>query len=127
MILDSIRFRNFRGRLSPDEAVALKLETLAERRSGVGERMVKGLGYYPCGSVVDGLGAAFLGRCQVLNVRGVLCVSWPEFDVSVVNLVKGLVQNEVLPGFELNDNVCDRVALKFGRSKDRSFQFDFYA
>ncbi|KAI9077603.1 hypothetical protein K1719_040440 [Acacia pycnantha] len=67
-----------------------------------------GLEYYPSGSVVDGLSAALLERCQILKIKGVLCVSWPEFDASVVSLMKGLVQRDVLPGLDLNlsDEKC---------------------
>ncbi|XP_054810386.1 uncharacterized protein LOC129311915 [Prosopis cineraria] len=129
LILDSIRIQNYRGRLSSDEAFAFKLETAAERKKGVDEKLLKGLEYYPSGSVVDGLSAALLGRCQILNIRGVLCVSWPEFDASVVSLVKGLVQRDVLPGLDLSLSYIkgDELPLKFGRSKDHLSEFDLYA
>ncbi|KAI9074601.1 hypothetical protein K1719_043442 [Acacia pycnantha] len=68
-ILDSIRSQNYRGRLSSDEAFAFKLETAAERKIGVDEKFLKGLEYYPSGSVVDGLSAALLGRCQILKIE----------------------------------------------------------
>ncbi|KAI9075884.1 hypothetical protein K1719_042164 [Acacia pycnantha] len=86
VILDSIRSQNYHGRLSSDEAFAFKMETAAKSTIGVDEKFLKGLEYYPSGSVVDGLSAALLGRCQILKIRGVLCVSWPEFDAFVVSL-----------------------------------------
>nr|KYP59736.1 hypothetical protein KK1_015177 [Cajanus cajan] len=85
--------------------------------------MLPGVPYYPSGSVVDGLGAAILARCQVLNVRASLCVSWPRFDASVVSLVKGLLQRGVLRGFEFDLGDED---LKFGRSEDRVLHSELY-
>ncbi|KAF7808971.1 Trigger factor [Senna tora] len=128
VVLGSIRIQNYRGRLSSDEAFAYKLETSSERKSVIGEKLLKGLEYYPSGSVVDGLSAALLGRCQILNIRGVLCVSWPEFDASVVSLIKGLLQKDVLPGLDLSssDERSDELPLKFGRSKDHHFESDLY-
>ncbi|KAJ1412050.1 hypothetical protein SESBI_20689 [Sesbania bispinosa] len=38
-----------------------------------GEKLLGELEYYPSGSVADGLGAAILGRCQILNLRASLC------------------------------------------------------
>lgn len=128
VILDSIRIQNYRGRLSSDEALAYKLETSAERKAVTGEKLLKGLEHYSSGSVVDGLSAALLGRCQILNLRGVLCVSWPEFDASVVSLIKGLVQRDVLPGLNLSltDEKSKELPLKFGRSKGHLFECDLY-
>ncbi|CAL0315283.1 unnamed protein product [Lupinus luteus] len=127
LILDSIRPRNYRGRLSSDEAVAFKLENLAERKRGKGEKMLEGLEYYPSGSVVDGLAAAVLARCQVLGIRAGLCVSWPQFDASVSSLLKGVLRNGALHGLDLDLIFSDEV-LKSGkgRSKDHAFQSDLY-
>ncbi|KAJ7953995.1 Fatty acid desaturase (Delta-4 desaturase) [Quillaja saponaria] len=125
LILDSIHGQNFRGRLSSDEEFAFKLETLAERK---GERLLKGLEYYPSGSVVDGLGAALLGRCQMKNIKASLCVSWPEYGASVLSLIKGLLQKDVLPGLELNFSEEDSSGFlsRFGRGKDHLFESELY-
>ncbi|KAH0858385.1 hypothetical protein HID58_086646, partial [Brassica napus] len=59
IILDSIQSRNFRGRLSPDETLAAKLETSSEKKA-VTSRV--NLDYFPPGSVIDGLSASLLSR-----------------------------------------------------------------
>ncbi|XP_061340735.1 uncharacterized protein LOC133287188 [Gastrolobium bilobum] len=124
LVLDSVEPRNYRGRLPPEEAVAFKLESSAERKRSDLEKLLDGsLEYYPSGSVVDGLGAAILGRCQILNVRASLCVSWPQFDASVVSLLKGLLQRGVLRGFDFGSS---GEVLRFGRSKDPLFRSDLY-
>ncbi|CAJ1932126.1 unnamed protein product [Sphenostylis stenocarpa] len=124
LILDSFAPCNFRGKLSSDEAVAFKLENAAERKTSGREKLLADLEYYPSGSVVDGLGAAILARCQVMNVRASLCVSWPQFDASVVSLIKGLLQLGVLRGFNFDLN--DGEVLKFGRIKDRVLHSELY-
>ncbi|KAA0050240.1 Plant peroxidase [Cucumis melo var. makuwa] len=99
LILDSLQSQNFRGKLSPDETVAFKLETSSERskdEGNGGSQMLKGLDYYPSGSVVDGLAAALLGRCQMKNIKGALCVSWPEYGSEVVSLLKSLLHQNAL-------------------------------
>lgn len=106
LILDSLQSQNFRGRLSPDETFAFKLETSSERKSrdevNGGSPLLKGLDYYPSGSVVDCLAAALLGRCQIKNIKGALCVSWPEYGSEVISLLKSLLHQNVLlqPGLE---------------------------
>ncbi|CAK8537408.1 unnamed protein product [Lathyrus sativus] len=123
VILDSIQTMNHRGLLSSDEAVAFKLESSGERKKAVGEKLLGELEYYPSGSVVDGLGAAILGRCQILNLRASLCVSWPQFDPSVVLLLKDLVRPLVEFDFGFNGN---EEALKYGRNRDHVFQSHLY-
>ncbi|KAH8500886.1 hypothetical protein H0E87_015925 [Populus deltoides] len=119
LILDSVQNQNFRGRLAPDEINAFKLETSAERK-GLGDdgcggsSLLKGLDYFPSGSVLDGLAAALLARCQMRKIRGTLCVSWPQHGVSVVAMVKSLLQRNVLHGFDLSS---------IGDSKDESSRF----
>lgn len=104
LVLDSVQSRNFRGKLSPDETTAFKLET-SKQRKGLGDgcgdsSLLKGLDYFPSGSVVDGLSAALLGRCQMNKMKGTLCVSWPEFGGSVATFVKTLLLKNVLPELE---------------------------
>jgi predicted ATP-grasp superfamily ATP-dependent carboligase len=44
-------------------------------RDNGGSSLLRGIDYFPSGSVIDGLAAALLGRCQVKNIKGTLCVS----------------------------------------------------
>eukprot|EP00268_Persea_americana_P047152 TRINITY_DN4891_c0_g1_i1.p1 TRINITY_DN4891_c0_g1~~TRINITY_DN4891_c0_g1_i1.p1 ORF type:complete len:269 (-),score=53.13 TRINITY_DN4891_c0_g1_i1:120-869(-) len=101
VVFDSIQRLNFRGRLSTDEAVAFKIETSRQRSEG---SVLKGVDYFPSGSVIDGLAAAILARCQVKKIKGTLCVSWPDSGNSVVSLLKSLVK-EVLPDLDLKGSV----------------------
>ncbi|KAK7309939.1 hypothetical protein RJT34_07087 [Clitoria ternatea] len=124
IVLDSIKAPNHRGRLSSDETLAFKLESSSERKRSDGERLLEGLEYYPSGSVVDGLGAALLARCEFLNLRASLCVSWPHFDTSVVLLLKDLLRCGALKGFDFGSS---DEGLKFGtRRKDSVFQSELY-
>ncbi|GLT34545.1 hypothetical protein SLA2020_090540 [Shorea laevis] len=130
LILDSVQSSNFRGKLSADETLAFKLETSAERGAlaggSGGSPMLKGLDYFPSGSMIDGLPAALLSRCQLRNIKGTSCVSWPEFGGSVVALVKSLLQS-VLPNldFSLKGEGEDQYA-KFSQIKDRPFDSELY-
>nr|XP_043610546.1 uncharacterized protein LOC122582242 [Erigeron canadensis] len=99
LIFDSVQPRNFRGRISTDDTFAMKLETAKERK---GAPLLKNLTYFPSGSVIEGLGAALLSRCQVMNIRGTLCVAWPELGGSVISMLKALLMKDVLPGMELH-------------------------
>lgn len=73
---------------------------------------------------MDGLGAAILARCQVMNVRASLCFSWPRFDMSVVALIKGLLRRGVLRGFEFG--LSDDGVLKIGKGRDRVLHSELY-
>ncbi|KAL5553568.1 hypothetical protein UlMin_040969 [Ulmus minor] len=126
LIFDSIQRQNFRGRLSPDETVAFKLETSSERK-GLGDGLaLKGLDYFPSGSMVDGLAAALLSRCEMKNIKGTLCVTWPELGGAVVSLVKSLL-GSVLPGLDLSvrGSAADE-RLQFGQVKDNLFDSELY-
>ncbi|KAE8730031.1 hypothetical protein F3Y22_tig00003041pilonHSYRG00618 [Hibiscus syriacus] len=74
LILDSIQSQNFRGKLSPDETYAFKLETLAERKGlgggDVASSLLKGLDYFPSGSMIDGLAAAFTQSMPIEEHKG---------------------------------------------------------
>lgn len=119
LILDSVQSRNFRGRLSNDETIAFKLETSTERENDQNSLLV-GLDYYPSGSVVDGLGAALLSRCQLLKVKGTLCVSWPDLGMPVMNLVKSVLMKDVLNGVDYCVGRDYEVEyLRLSRKKDR--------
>ncbi|KAJ4958803.1 hypothetical protein NE237_025914 [Protea cynaroides] len=101
LILDSVQSRNFRSKLPPDEELAFKLETtaaLTEEQQVLGA-LIRGLGFLPSGSLMDGLGAALLGRCQLRRIKGTLCVTWPESGAPAVSLVKSLLK-DVLPSLE---------------------------
>lgn len=106
LILDTIQSRNFRGKLPPDETFALKLETSMERKLPVDvpeeSKLLRSVCYFPSGSVVDGLAAALLSRCEMKRLKGTLSVSWPEFGGSVSSLVRSLLLKDVLPGLELS-------------------------
>lgn len=100
LILESVQRGNFRGKLSRDDELAFKLETYPER-SNVGDSpLVTGVDYFPSGSMVDGLAAALLARCQLKKIKGTLCLSWPEFGISSKLLVKSILL-KVLPGLDL--------------------------
>ncbi|KAL3510938.1 hypothetical protein ACH5RR_030339 [Cinchona calisaya] len=118
LILDSVQSRNFRGKLSRDEAFAFKLETSLERNGTNDLPLVTGLDYFPSGSMVDGLAAALLAQCQLRKVRGTLCLSWPEFDISSKLLVKSILF-KVLPGVNFASLGNDEDSfLKIDRDED---------
>ncbi|MED6199371.1 hypothetical protein PIB30_075347 [Stylosanthes scabra] len=124
LLFDSLVPSNHRGRLTSDEAVAFKLDTSAEQKAADGEKILEGVEYYPSGSIVDGLAAAILARCQLLNLRASLCVSWSEFDRSVMVLIANLLRDGVLRG-------CDDLrfgdhVMRFGRKKGRGFGSELY-
>ncbi|CAI9281461.1 unnamed protein product [Lactuca saligna] len=123
LILDSIQRRNFRGRISTDDTFAMKLETTAERK---GAPLLKSLDYLPSGSVVEGLGAALLGRCQMKGIKGILCVTWPEVGGSVTSVVKSLLLKDVFKGMEVRfDDNGEDEGLKFGL-KNHYFDSELY-
>ncbi|KAF8097180.1 hypothetical protein N665_0293s0030 [Sinapis alba] len=118
IILDSIQSRNFRGRLSPDETLAAKLETSSEKKAATSRL---NLNYFPSGSVIDGLSASLLSRCQLKNIRGTLVVSWPEFDPSVVRFVGALLKN-IVPGLDIAsvDKDMEKYSSRTGLKRDDS-------
>ncbi|GMI70733.1 hypothetical protein like AT3G25545 [Hibiscus trionum] len=126
LILDSIQSQNFRGKLSPDETYAFKLETLAERKGlggdNVASPLLKGLDYFP-----SGLAAALLSRCQLKNIKGTLCVSWPDFGSSVVALIRSLLQRNVLPSLDLSlkGDVRDQYA-RINLTKNQPYDTEIY-
>uniref|UniRef100_A0A7C9D5G1 Proteasome assembly chaperone 1 n=1 Tax=Opuntia streptacantha TaxID=393608 RepID=A0A7C9D5G1_OPUST len=120
LILDSIQIQKFRGKLSRDDTVAYKLETSAERKgsSDSSGGLLRDLEYYPSGSIVDGLAAALLARCQIRNIKGTLCVSWPEYGKSVMQLARSLLMKNVLPDFDFSSRSCEDDGLKPNWIKD---------
>jgi len=123
--LESVQSRNYRGKLSPDDTFALKLETSLERGDSA---LLKDLGYFPSGSVIDSLAAALLGRCQMKKIKGTLCVSWPEFGGAVTSLIKRLLVENVLPGLKLSiDSKFEDECSRFGRSKDHFLDSELYS
>uniref|UniRef100_A0A1J3FHK8 Proteasome assembly chaperone 1 n=1 Tax=Noccaea caerulescens TaxID=107243 RepID=A0A1J3FHK8_NOCCA len=125
VILDSIQSRNFRGRLSPDETLAAKLETSSEKKAAATSRV--NLDYFPSGSVVDGLSASLLSRCQIKNIRGTLVVSWPEFGPSVVRFVGALLKN-IVPGLDIAsvNKDLEKYSSRTGLKKDAWLDSDLY-
>ncbi|KAL6969643.1 hypothetical protein U1Q18_029353 [Sarracenia purpurea var. burkii] len=132
LILDSVQSRNFRGKLSPDETFAFKLETSQQRKEELGDSrgdsmLLKGVEYFPTGSVMDGLSAALLGRCQLKKIKGSLHISWPEFGGSVASLVKSLLLKEVFPGLKYSiDAEEEGIFSKFGYPKDHPLDSELY-
>ncbi|CAL1373765.1 unnamed protein product [Linum trigynum] len=130
LILGSVQSQNFRGKLSPDETYAFKLETLAERGKGSdsgASSLLEGLDYFPSGSMVDGLAAALLSQCQMRNIRGTLCVSWPDHGSSVVAQVRSLLQKNVLHGFDLSSSAgVEDKHLRITQIKDYPFDSELY-
>ncbi|KAL3824021.1 hypothetical protein ACJIZ3_020050 [Penstemon smallii] len=119
LILDSVQSRNFRGRLSPDETIAFKLETLLERKDS--DALIKGLDYFPSGSVIDGLAAALLSRCQLKNIKATLGVSWPDLGVPVMKLIRSILVKDVLTGVNYSTEGDYEVEyLQLSRRKGRT-------
>lgn len=127
LILDSIQIQKFRGKLSRDDTVAYKLETSSERK-GLGESsgLLSDLDYFPSGSVVDGLASALLARCQIRNIRGTLCVSWPEFGKHVMQLVRSLLLKNVIPDFDFSSTSYKDENLKSSWLKDPLLDTELY-
>lgn len=106
LIFDSIHRSNFRGKLSPDDTVSFKLETSKQRAEAP---VIASLDYFPSGSVIDGLAAAILARCQIAKIKGTLCVSWPDSGNSVFSFLKSLMK-DVLPDCDFSIDVgLDRI------------------
>lgn len=125
LILDSIQIQKFRGKLSRDDTVAFKLETSSEKKGSGESPLLREIDYFPSGSLVDGLAAALLGQCQIKNIRGTLCVSWPEFGKPVMRLIKSLLMKHVLPDFDFTTSSEDESA-KSNWLKDPLLESDFY-
>lgn len=123
LILDSVQNRNFRGKLSRDEALAFKLETTSERKS---PSLLKGLNleYLPSASVVDGLGAALLAKCEINKIKAVLCVTWPEFGAAVLSLIKSRVLPALDLGLSLNSDADEYGFLRLDKDP---FDSDLYS
>ncbi|KAH9623171.1 hypothetical protein KSS87_005839 [Heliosperma pusillum] len=131
LILDSVQIQKFRGKLSRDDAVAYKLQTSLERKLCneimEGSSLLSDVKYYPSGSVVDALAAALLARCQIRNIRGTLCVSWPEFGKPVMHLIRSLLMKDVLPHFDFSSvSYDDDDVLKSSWLKDPLLDTELY-
>ncbi|KAH7285108.1 hypothetical protein KP509_33G013300 [Ceratopteris richardii] len=93
VVVAMVQREHYRGRLSADDEVIFRLETDAVRigekeRVSISDKYVP---YFPSGSLVSGLPAAILTRCQHLGLRARLLLSWPEACSSApLNLVKAL-------------------------------------
>ncbi|KAG2276344.1 hypothetical protein Bca52824_058899 [Brassica carinata] len=121
IIMDSLQSRNFRGRLSPDETLAAKLETSSEKKAATTSRV--NLDYFPSGSVIDGLSASLLSRCQVKNIRCSLVVSWPEFGPSVIRFVGALLKS-IVPSLDVGS--VNKDLEKYSSRKDAWIESDLY-
>ncbi|XP_059648686.1 uncharacterized protein LOC132294732 [Cornus florida] len=131
LILDSVQSRNFRGKLSPDEASAFKLETSLERKGlddGCGDSsLLKNSDYLPSGSVIDGFSAALLGRCQMKKIKGTLCISWPVLSTTVKSLIASVLLKDVLSGLDYSiDGDNDEEYLKLDQIKNHPLDSELY-
>ncbi|GLJ40987.1 hypothetical protein SUGI_0848500 [Cryptomeria japonica] len=99
VIAASIPSMHFRGKLSNDETLLFKLETLAQRRETNSD--LNDVPYFPSGSVVDGPAAALLTQCQMAKLKARLIVSWPEYDTAIVRLL-GSLFNRVCPSVDFS-------------------------
>lgn len=124
LILDSVQTRNFRGKLSLDETYAFKLETSPERKGD--SSLLKGVDYFPSGSMIDGFAAALLGRCQLKKIKGTVCVTWPEYGGSVVSLLKSLLHKNVLTGVDFSLTDSEDSYSRFNQIKNHSFDSELY-
>ncbi|KAI5678772.1 hypothetical protein M9H77_09722 [Catharanthus roseus] len=128
LILDSLQSRNFRGKLSRDDTLTYKLETSSERSvsgDGGNSALLKGVDYFPSGSMVDGLGAALLGRCQMRKIKGALLVSWPEFGPPAKSLVKSILL-KILPDVDFSSSSVSNEDDLLLRFHDRYIDSEIY-
>ncbi|KAL2904841.1 Proteasome assembly chaperone 1 [Bienertia sinuspersici] len=130
LVLDSIQIQKFRGRLSRDDTVVYKLATSSQRKgfgeSPRGPSLLKDMEYYPSGSVVDGLAAALLARCQIRDIQGSLCISWPEFGKPVMHLIRSLLMKDVLPDFDFSSTNYEDESLKSNWLKNPLLDAELY-
>ncbi|XP_042415899.1 uncharacterized protein LOC122005060 [Zingiber officinale] len=121
LILDSIRSQNYRERLAVDETLAFKLETVEERNAE--QHLVRGLDYFPSGSVMDGLGAAIIAECQMRRAKGTLVATWPASARSAEMTMFGSLLKDL--GFPMSesDGNDDFVA---GYSGSSRYDSDLY-
>ncbi|CAG7862220.1 unnamed protein product, partial [Brassica rapa] len=110
-----------RAIISPDETLAAKLETSSEKKAATTSRV--NIDYFPSGSVIDGLSASLLSRCQVKNIRGTLVVSWPEFGPSVIRFVGALLKS-IVPSLDVGS--VNKDLEKYSSRKDAWIESDLY-
>lgn len=95
LMLAAVQSHHFRGSLSAEDQLMFRLETDRQRLATEGNECT--IPYFPSGSLVDGIGAAVLSRCQVRGLQGSLLLSWPDGGASalplLVSAVKSLLQN----------------------------------
>ncbi|GAB4840202.1 hypothetical protein Ancab_020967 [Ancistrocladus abbreviatus] len=128
VILDSIQPQKFRGKLSWDETYAYKLQTSAEMKGNghEGSCLLKDVDYFPSGSVVDGLGAALLAQCQIRNIKGTLCVTWPEFGNSGLLLLRSLLRKDILPSLDISSSSDEDQSMRSGWLKGPLLETEIY-
>ncbi|KAI3925598.1 hypothetical protein MKW98_001452 [Papaver atlanticum] len=79
------------------------------------EVMVKGLDYFPSGSVIDGISAALLASCQIKKIHATQCVTWPQNGYSVISYLKYVVLKDVLPKLTLSSGSLDSDLVRDSR------------
>ena len=79
LILASVQMENFRGKLSADDHAIFRMETDTQRsEEGADGINREDFPYFPSGSVVSGLPAAILTRCQIHGIKARALFSWPD-------------------------------------------------
>eukprot|EP00250_Pteridium_aquilinum_P033979 c6792_g1_i1 orf=448-1365(-) len=102
LMVAMVQREHFRGKLSADDEVVFRLETDALRTEGSeraqGELSLKDsvreqgiVPYFPSGSLISGLPAAVLTRCQLLGLKARLLLSWPEAGSSATSFLASVL------------------------------------
>eukprot|EP00252_Welwitschia_mirabilis_P005295 TRINITY_DN15803_c0_g1_i8.p1 TRINITY_DN15803_c0_g1~~TRINITY_DN15803_c0_g1_i8.p1 ORF type:complete len:203 (+),score=6.38 TRINITY_DN15803_c0_g1_i8:259-867(+) len=102
VISGAISRHQFRGKLSADDTFIFKFETVEQRREN--NEALDDVHYFPSGSIIDGLAAALISRCQILKLKASLDVPWPEAESSVVKILCSVFE-KLCPGAEWDVSV----------------------
>ncbi|MCO5611220.1 hypothetical protein L7F22_065471 [Adiantum nelumboides] len=78
LVAAMLQREHYRGKLSADDEVVFRLESDALRLEKLGKKELTDIPYFSSGSLVSGLAAAVLTRCQLLGSKGRVLLSWPE-------------------------------------------------
>lgn len=92
LMVATVQREHFRGKLSADDHVVFRLETDRQRLQEEGDSRFA-LPYFPTGSLVAGLPAAILTRCQIRGLKARLLLSWPDAGPSAPSLLLSVLQS----------------------------------
>lgn len=112
IIVDMVQREHFRGKLSADDEVVFRLESDAMRVEGLGKTQgdlsmkdrLFDVPYFPSGSLVSGLPAAVLTRCQLAGLKARLLLSWPEAGISAPSFLASVLK--IFPDTKILDFGC---------------------